>query len=256
MRISLEERIGKIMNRTRRFKALNGARGEYSRIVDKIAIYDENGKQVDCCVIQTDDDGREYYCPSNPHDKFGLFADKPKDAIECIRNGLGDGFQQSKLFGFTMEHVVRFIDREYGEEIRRKTIEGWKDTKFAYGVKFSYLNSFSSGRLVMKNKTLMGWDDDTKDVLSFDNEEDATLFIKKVNEKASNYCEEYGTLKRTGDNDWNYEHIFKPFFNRIEGRREYGRSSVYWNAFRGLHEERENGKANYEMEVVQIVKAE
>mgnify|MGYP000014054491 FL=1 len=256
MRISLEERIGKIMNRTRRFKALNGARGEYSRIVDKIAIYDENGKQVDCCVIQTDDDGREYYCPSNPHDKFGLFTDKPKDAIECIRNGLGDGFQQSKLFDFTMEHVVRFIDREYGEEIRRKTIEGWKDTKFAYGVKFSYLNSFSGGRLVMKNKTLMGWDDDTKDILSFDNEEDATLFIKKVNEKASKYCEEYGALKRTGDNDWDYEHIFKPFFNRIEGRREYGRSSVYWNAFRGLHEERENGKANYEMEVVQIVKAE
>lgn len=55
MRVSLEERIGKIMNRTRRFKALNGAKGEYSRIVDKIAIYDENGKQVDCCVIQTDD---------------------------------------------------------------------------------------------------------------------------------------------------------------------------------------------------------
>ena len=27
------------MLRTRRFKALNGAKGEYSRIVDKIAIY-------------------------------------------------------------------------------------------------------------------------------------------------------------------------------------------------------------------------
>ena len=43
MRVSLEERIGKIMYRTRRFKALNGAKGEYSRIVGKIAIYDENG---------------------------------------------------------------------------------------------------------------------------------------------------------------------------------------------------------------------
>lgn len=30
--------------KTRRFKALNGAKGKYSRIVDKIAIYDENGK--------------------------------------------------------------------------------------------------------------------------------------------------------------------------------------------------------------------
>ena len=256
MRVSLEERIGKIMNRTRRFKALNGAKGEYSRIVDKIAIYDENGKQVDCCVIQTDDTGREYYYPSNPYDKFGLFTDKPKDAIECIRNGFGDGLQQSKLFGFTMEHVVRFIDREYGEEIRRKTIEGWKDAQFAYGVKFSYLNSFSGGRLVMKNKTLMGWEDDTKDVLSFDNEEDATLFIKATNEKASKYYEEYNSLKRTEDHDWDYEHTFKPFFNSIEGRMENGINSVYWNAFHGLCEEKKNGKPDYEMEVVQIVKAE
>lgn len=45
------------MLRTRRFKALNGAKGEYSRIVDKIAIYDENEKQIDCCVIHKDDDG-------------------------------------------------------------------------------------------------------------------------------------------------------------------------------------------------------
>lgn len=245
------------MYRTRRFKALNGARGEYSRIVDKIAIYDENGKQIDCCVIQADEDGREYYCPSNPHDKFGLFTDKPKDAIECIRNDLGDGFQQSqsKLLGFTMEHVVRFINREYGEEIRRKTLEGWKD-KFAYGVKFTYLDSFSGGRLVMKNKTLMSWGDDTKDVLSFDSEEDAALFIKEINEKASKYCEEYRSLKETGNRKWDYEYTFKPFFNSIEGRMENGADSVYWRAFCGLCDKMKNDKPEYKMEVVQIVKAD
>lgn len=183
-----------------------------------------------------------------------MFTDKPKDAIECIRNGFGDGLQQSKLFGFTMEHVVRFIDREYGEEIRHKTIEGWENTKFAYGVKFSYLNSFSGGRLVMKNKTLMGWDDDTKDVLSFYNEEDAALFIKEVNKKANKYFEEYSALKRTGDNDWDYEHIVKPFFNSIEGKMENGTNSVYWSAFHGLCEEKKNGKPECKMEIVQIVK--
>lgn len=241
--------------KTRRFKALNGAKGKYSRIVDKIAIYDENGKQVDCCIIQTDDDGREYYCPLNPHDKFGLFTDKPKDAIECIRNGFGDGLQQSKLFGFTMEHVVRFIDREYGEEIRRKTIEGWKDAQFAYGVKFSYLNSFSGGRLVMKNKTLMGWED-TKDILSFDNEEEAISFINKVNEEASKYCEEYNALDRTEDHDWDYKHTVKPFLDRIEKEMDNGTGSVYWKAFHGLCEEKDSGKACYKMEVIQIIKAE
>lgn len=238
---------------TRRFKALNGLKGEYSGIVDKIAIYDENGERIDCCVIQTDDNGREYYCPSNPHDKFGLFTNKPKDAIECIRNGFGDGLQQSKLFGFTTEHVVRFIDREYGEEIRCKTLEGWKDAKFAYGVKFSYLNSFSGGRLVMKNKTLMGWGDNTKDVLSFDSEKDAALFIKEVNEKATQYYKEYISLKKkeTGDHDWDYEHTFKPFFNTIKGNEI---DSVYWNAFGGLDKEKESGRPEYKMEVVQIVK--
>lgn len=240
--------------KTRRFKALNGAKGKYSRIVDKIAIYNENEKQIDCCVIQMDDDGREYYYPSNPHDKFGLFTNKPKDAIECIKNGFGDGFQQSKLFSFTMEHVVRFIDREYGEKIRRKTIEGWKDTKFAYGVKFSYLNSFSGGRLVMKNKTLMSWDDNAKDILSFDNEKDAVLFIKEVNKKANKYFEEYNSLKRTGDNDWDYEHIVKPFFNSIEEEIGYRANSVYWNAFYGLYEEKKNGEPECKMEIVQIVK--
>ena len=89
-----------------------------------------------------------------------------------------------------------------------------------------------------------------KIVLSFDNEEDAALFIKEVNEKASKYCEEYGALKRTGDNNWDYEHTFKPFFNSINGT-----NSVYRSAFYGLCEERENGKANYKMEIVQIVKA-
>ena len=61
------------MYSTRRFKGLNGAKGEYSRVVDKIAVYDNNGNQIDCCVIQKDKDGREYYCPNNLQDKMGLF---------------------------------------------------------------------------------------------------------------------------------------------------------------------------------------
>lgn len=242
--------------KTRRFKALNGAKGELSGIVEKIAIYDENGNQVDCCVIQTDDAGREYYYPSNKHDKYGLFTDKPKDAIECIRDGFGDGLQQSRLLGFTVNHVVRFIDRDYGEEIRSKTIDGWKDAKFAYGVKFSYLSSFSDGKLITKSKTLMSFDNTMKDILSFDNKEDATLFIKKVNEKVEKYYEEYNALKRTGDRDWDYEHIIKPFFNSIEGKMESGVNSVYWNAFHGLCEEKKKGEPYCKMQVVQIVKAD
>lgn len=241
------------MLRTRRFKALNGAKGKYSRIVDKIAIYDENGKQIDCCVIHTDEEGREYYHPSNPREKFGLFSGRPKDAIECIRNGFGDGFQQSHLFGMTLEHVVRFLDREYGEDIRQKTIEGWKDTQFAYGVKFCFLNSFSGGRLICKNKTLMGYGDTQEDVLTFETEAEASAFIEEVNKKAKEYYEEYINLKRTGDRDLDYEKVCKPFFDKIEGKMENGTDSVYWRVFSGLNEEKRNGNPEYKMEVVQVV---
>lgn len=241
------------MLRTRRFKALNGAKGKYSRIVDKIAIYDENGKQIDCCVIHTDEEGKEYYYPSNPHEKFGLFSGRPKDAIECIRNGFGDGLQRSHLFGMSLEHVVRFLDREYGEEIRQKTIEGWKDTQFAYVVKICFLNSFSDGRLICKNKTLMGYGDTQEDVLTFKSEEEASAFIEEVNKKVKEYHEEYINLERTGNRDLDYEKVYKPFFEKIKGKEEKGTDSVYWRAFSCLNEEERNGKPEYKMEVVQVV---
>lgn len=37
--------------------------------------------------------------------------------------------------------------------------------------------------------------------------------------------------------------------------RKHEKSYGHWSVFRGLCEERKNGKAYYEMEVVQIVKA-
>ena len=241
------------MLKTRRFKALNGAKGKYSRIVNKIAIYDNNRNQIDCCVIHKDDNGREYYYPSNPHNKNGLFSDRPKDAIECIRNGFGDGFQQSHLFGMTLEHVVRYIDREYGEEIRQKTIKEWKDARFSYGVKFYFLNSFSRGKLVCKHKDLMGYGATIADVLTFDTEIEASAFIDEVNKKAKEYHEEYINLEKTGNRDEDYENIFKPFFNKIKRKMENGTNSVYWMAFSGLNKEDKNGRPEYKMEIVQVV---
>lgn len=84
--------------KTRRFKALNGLNGKKCKNCRKIAIYDEKGDQIDCCVIQKDNEGREYYHPSNSNDKYGLFLDKPKDAIECIKDGFGDAIVKESLF--------------------------------------------------------------------------------------------------------------------------------------------------------------
>ena len=234
--------------KTRRFKALNGY-GKDSKIVEKIAIYDDNDNQIDCCLIQTDSDKTEYYYPTNPHDEDGLFLDKPKDAIECIRNGFGDIIQRSKTFDFAVEHVVRFIDREYGETLRNLILDEWKNTKFVYGIKF--IDSFGDRRIVMKNKALMRWET-VVEPLSFDNEEDAISFINDVTEKATKYCDEYNTLTKEGY----YEDVAESFFNSIEGKAEHGVDSIYWRVFYKLYEERLNIDPKCKMEIIQIVKME
>lgn len=241
------------MYKTRRFKALNGAKGRYSSVVDKIAVYGKDGKQLDCCVIQKDKDGREYYYPNNPHEEMGLFLGRPKDAIECIRNDFGDGFSSSYLFGMSLESVVRFIDRKYGEAIRQKTLEGWKNAKFAYGVSFGFLNSFNGGRNVCKNKCLFGYGDKPEDVMTFDTYRAAHAFIDDVNEKAEQYAEEYIKLPKTNNRDYDYKNTYQPFFNKIKGRMENGTDSIYWYAFRGIAHKKQTGQKEYEMEVVQVV---
>ena len=239
--------------KTRIFKALNGVEGNYS-IVEKIAIYDDNDNQIDCAVIKTDDNGREYYYPNNPHDNLGLFTGRIKDAIECIRNGFGDAIKQSHLLGFNIDHVVRYIDREYGESIRQQSIEGWKDTVFAYGVKFSFINSFSDGNLIMKDETLMSRfsGDLYSDILRFDTEEEAQRFIDKVNKKAEEYYEEYVALEKTGNDDYDYNNIFSPFFNKIKAESN-NRDSIYWEVFSALATEKEKNKKVYKLEVVQVI---
>ena len=242
--------------KTRRFKALNGAKGKYSAIVEKIAIYDDNNNQIDCAVIQTDDNGREYYYPNNPHDSLGLFSGRIKDAIECIRSDFGDAIEQSHLLGFSMDHVVRYIDRKYGESIRQQSIEDWKDTVFAYGVKFRFINSFYDGNLIMKDETLMNpfSGDLYSDILRFDTEEEAQRFIDKVNKKAEEYYEEYAALEETGNHDYDYNNIFSPFFNKIKGESN-NRDSIYWKVFSALVTEKERNEKVYKLKVVQVIVA-
>lgn len=236
--------------KTRRIKSLE-TYNKKPQIVNKIVVYNDSGVQIDCCVIHKKDDGKEYYYPSNPHDKLGLFTDKIKDAIECINDGYGDVVECERIFGFTMTHVVRFLDREYGEELRQKSIEGFKDAKFTFAIKFSYLNSFSDGRLILKNEELMGFQDTLKDVLVFDSEEKANSFIDKVIKEANRIKEEYLKLEKTGDDDYDYNNIISPFFDTIKGGCKNGHESVYWKAFSGLmnHE----NKADYQLKVVQII---
>lgn len=228
---------------TRRIKALEGT-DKNVRIVDKIIVYDDNNRQIDCCIIHKNEDGKEYYYPSNPHNKLGLFSDLPKDAIECIKNGLGDTLEVTNVLGMRLEHVVRFLDREYGECIRQKSLQGWKNAKFGYGVKFQYLDSLNSGRVVCEDKSLFC--NIGEKILVFDTEKEASIFINEINKKAKEYFDEYVEAEKTNTAD--------TFLERIKSEMECGVFSVYWHVLNALDTERDRGCPQYKLKVIQVVK--
>ena len=184
---------------------------------------------------------------------FKLFLNKPKDALDCIKNGFGDALTTSSFLCFNSLHVIRYIDREYGEEIREKTLEGWKDTKFAYGIKFSYLNSFSDGQLLMKNNTLMSFDDKEENILVFEDSKSARDYIQKIKQKTKIYYNKYLELPRTENHEYDYQHTIHPFFDKFEKEIEGGLDSIYCRVFSGMAREQKSGNPEYKLCVVQMV---
>lgn len=240
--------------RTRRFKALDGPKDKL-RIVDKIAVYDDKGNMIDCNIIHKDNDGKEFYYPSNllSDDKFKLFTDRPKDMIETIRMGYGDGIISPNFLGLYIDKVVRYIDREYGESIRQKTIEGWKDSRFAYGIKLNHLDTFTDGRYLCKDDFIAGFDYKPSDILTFETKEEAKAHIKEIIKLTKSYVKQYDNLERTGDDNYDFENIAKPFFKTIKGREndDKGFNSIYWRLFCIMKDNRK-----YSLTVVQVVLTE
>lgn len=155
-------------------------------VIRKYAIFKDGTPR---CIIETDDEGREYFdiqnwIQSEPEmDEFNYrdslrkymkysFSGKPADMIESIRRGYGDVISVMRLFG-RIESVRYFLDRDYGESLRKKTIEGWKKAKFAYGL---YCNSIPvniHGRLEYEKQDIY-----------FDSAKDAIELATKIAEEA------------------------------------------------------------------------
>lgn len=134
---------------TRRFKSLVSAQNGNKRIIDKLALYDSHGNQIDVRPIQINKDGYEYIYCRNTYTKHGLFSDLPKDAYDHVKYGFGDVVTIGLIFGTTVTKVLRFIDRDYGESVRKKFLDGWKNAKFVWGINFNHKNSMNSGYVVM-----------------------------------------------------------------------------------------------------------
>ena len=138
-------------------------------------------------VIETDDEGREYFSVPNwinndpEMDDFNYrdsikkymkhsFLVKPKDMIESVRKGYGDVMCRNFL---GIERVLYFLDRDYGESLRKETIEGWKEAKFAYGLYCDSISVNTCGQLEYGRQNIY-----------FDSVKDAIELATKIAEEA------------------------------------------------------------------------
>lgn len=167
------------------FDELNGRIGEF-------AIFEDGSERKH---IFTDDDGHKYFNVDNELNKdchnilATSFTNRIKDAIDTIIAGNGDCITSFNTIG---EHikVLYFLDREYGESIRQKTIEDWKDTKFAYVIKYGSNMSFSGYCNVLNKDYCPVFNGDNRRVLYFDSYSAAKEEIEKIISKAYEYAKQ------------------------------------------------------------------
>lgn len=115
------------------------------------------------------------------------YSGRIKDAVEMIRNGNGDCISSMK-FVWRIDNVLYFLDRQIGEELRQKSLEGWKDTKFGWVIECGNKNSFSGySMLNKKNERITVFDKDRSPMV-FDTKESADEYVEYLIERARYYA--------------------------------------------------------------------
>lgn len=177
--------------------------------IKNVHFHEEEGERIigKSRPVKMDEDGHEYVTVPNPKNPkhASLFTGRIKDAVEQIRNGIGDCIISRNGIPFGSSHiisVVMFLDREYGEKIKKKFIDGWKDAKFAYSVCGYYRRSISGPTKFTEDGEI--WNDwfpevNKKPFVSFSSEEEAEELIKKWTKMAIEASEKYKVLDSIQD---------------------------------------------------------
>lgn len=115
------------------------------------------------------------------------FSGRIKDAIDMIRNGNGDCIKSYIMFG-RFDKVVYFINREIGEKVRKKFLEGWEDTKFGWAIECGNKNSMSGYRMLNKKMEAISVFNEDQTPTSFNSKDEATKYVEDLLEKARYYA--------------------------------------------------------------------
>ncbi|MSS07058.1 hypothetical protein FYJ38_00195 [Clostridium sp. WB02_MRS01] len=143
-------------------------------------------------VIEEDRQYGKFFSVDNEFNPGGgllkySFTGRIQDAVETIRNGDGDCLKTFNLFG-THESVAFFLNRNIGEELRQKSIDGWKNTKFGWQIKAGNKNSFFGySPLNLKGEKIGMFDEDRKPMI-FETEKEAKEYAEHLVLKAWEYA--------------------------------------------------------------------
>lgn len=138
-------------------------------------------------IIEKDSKGREYFTLPNIRVKSFLksFTDRIGDAVDEVVNGDGDAIKYETFLGMNFTNVVYFLNREYGEEMKQKSIEGWKDTKFAWVLKICNFHQY------VKKDGILTYERNDNAIEIFNTEEDALERLSKLTDEAYSCIEKY-----------------------------------------------------------------
>ena len=117
------------------------------------------------------------------------FSGRIKDAVDMIRKGNGDCIQSVKLFG-RVDKVIYFLDRKVGEELRQKSLDGWKDTKFGWAIECGHKSSFAGYSMLNKKNERISAFDKENTPMTFDSKEAANEYTEHLVGKARYYAKQ------------------------------------------------------------------
>lgn len=177
--------------------------------------------------VSTDNDGHEFiYVPNllrpegNIVEKYS-FLHRVGDMVTHIRNGWGDAINVSHLIVRT-EHLYWFLDREYGEELRKKSIQGWKNTEFAWAV-FLRNNIFGDEPLNVHGETRPILVEKTEKDASwfetkfYETEKDAQAFIDGILDHLRPLAAGYRAIRDTPENEGKLKAYYEEHLAPLKG---------------------------------------
>ena len=140
-----------------------------------MVLFEDGTKQY----LAKDKNGEYVFNVQNTINDNKSFFGAIKDAIESIRNGEGDILGSDVMFA-NIESVYRYLDRNYGEKMRMKTIENFKNVIFGYSIRV--YNKFDSCiRSLSSNNEIIPLDQ--PNYIYFDNYDDAEKFKNDIIEQ-------------------------------------------------------------------------